>query len=359
MRTEQPKVPLATKLWVTALLIAVAHYPIAIIHPDLLAPWLSRQLFGGIALFLVVAVFLVFLRWVLLERQQKVDSPKMLELFHTLIAYFITLGFTKWALLKFLCLHMTTSLSWMEMPDTMLSGYQLVSHFYGQNYPMVMALGIIELMGAIFIAFRRTRLLGAFILVTACANILLIDLLYQIYRPITEATILLVANGYLIYLEREKVKQLLLGFREKAPRYTTSKGLQSLLWLTAFLIPVLVFVPNYKKQYKPTITGKYAIIQFVQADPLYEKYEVVYFDLGDYFALTSADFKQRLVGELEMDEPQRTFTVKWLNEDTPDLVGHISPRTKDGRMTLTGTLGEQPFELKLQKQTIHSLRQDY
>jgi hypothetical protein len=57
----------------------------------------------------------------------------------------------------------------------------LVWAFFGRSYGYQLAGGIIELGSAVLLCFRRTTLLGACLLATALANVVLVDVFYDVY----------------------------------------------------------------------------------------------------------------------------------------------------------------------------------
>ena len=361
---------LINKIGLCLLAILVSAVPLLKLNSALLPVFWSKNLFIYSGSVLVIILIIVSIKWIFLKNKSKIDDKKMVVFFESVIVYFVTFGFTKWALLKFCHLHMTTSLAWMEMPQTMLSGYQKVSHFYGQNYPLVMALGIIELTGAIFMLFRKTRLLGAFILTGSCINILLIDVFFKIPSPILEAVILLVGTSYFLYLEREKLINLFFRNNSNSDNKMLSIYAKWILKLSAIIIPCIIFIPNFQKQYKPSITGKYLITKIVNSDEsdeselskeLSSKYDYVYFDLGNYFSLVSSDFEKRQVGHLKIDEKTRKFKVEWIYPKNlrTNLVGQISDLNQDNHMTLSGSMGEEKIQIELQKEEVKSIWMTY
>lgn len=199
------KVSILHKIVLCSLTGILSSYTIRRFNPDYLPDWLPKiSIPISIWLFLL-ASFLFIPVWQFRERRNKMNSTSTLGFLQAVLIYFIALAFTKWASLKFLHLHMTTSLGWMEMPMTMLSGEQQISHFFGQNYPMVVAFGICEIAGAIFILFRKTRLLGSLILFVMSANIALMDFLYGVKGPFPEVLLLLCAVVYIALQDYDKV----------------------------------------------------------------------------------------------------------------------------------------------------------
>lgn len=262
---------------------------------------------------------------------------------------------------------MTTSLVWMEMPNDMLTGYQKVSHFYGQNFPMVVALGSIELLGALLLLIERTRLMGALIFVISGTNIILLDLMYQIYSPVPEAAALLWGSLYILYLEKDKLVQIFLQYRSQQFQWPGRHAVKNILKVSAVLIPCLIFIPNYKMQYRTGITGKYHIkdVRYGSGttDTLKIKshFTYLYFDFGDYFAFTSSDLTKRQVGKYTLDPGTHEFTVDWIypSDQLPQLKGKIHFPDQKDCIEVKGHYGTLPVTLSLEQQEVRSLRRSY
>ena len=61
-----------------------------------------------------------------------------------------------------------------------LDGFELTWIFFGYSSMYIAIIGVFQVLGALFLIFGRTRLLGAFILIPVMFNIVLIDILYEI-----------------------------------------------------------------------------------------------------------------------------------------------------------------------------------
>ena len=319
-------------------------------------------------LFILVS-FLLIPIWQFQERRNKINSTSTLAFLQAVLIYFIAFDFTKWALLKFLHLHMTTSLGWMEMPMTMLSGEQQLSHFFGQNYPMVIALGIFEISGAILILFRKTRLLGAFILFVMCANIALMDFLYGVRDPFPEVCLLLCVIVYIALQDYDKIKKFFFKANTSLPRFNFKNQLvKNLIRISAIGIPLLILIPNYEVQFRPNLTGKYKIMNMtvnrkeVLINPCNDSIlSNVYFDLGDNFVFMANNFINRQVGRFKFNETTRQFKTIWqypkgLNDT---LYGRISSLNKENKMTLSGIMGKDTLYMELLKLKVKSVSNTY
>ena len=317
---------------------------------------------------LIILVAFIFI-WQYLDKRNKINSLSALAFIQATLIYFLAFDFTKWGLLKILHLHMTTSLGWMEMPLSMLSGVNQLSHFFGQSYPMVVTLGMCEIEGAILILFRKTRLLGAFILFVMVANIVLLDILYSILRPLPEACTLLCGVLYVALLDYEKIVTFFFKASNHIPKFNfTNQHLKNLLKVSAIIFPCILLIPNNKKQFRPNLTGKYEIKKMTlngkekEINPCSDStFSTLYFDLGDNFVLTNSHFKKRQIGHFEFNESTRQFKNTWEYpkgfNDT--LFAKVSALDTENKMTLAGIMGKDTLTMELLKVKVKSVSKTY
>ncbi|MCW3116509.1 MAG: hypothetical protein JWM28_591 [Chitinophagaceae bacterium] len=363
------KISFSHKLIVCLLTGILTSYILRRFNPAYLPGWLPKIFISLFFWSFLLAPILFIPIWQMREKRNKIDSVATLGFFQAVLIYFLAFDFTKWALLKFLHLHMTTSLGWMEMPMTMLSGEQQGSHFFGQNYPMVVALGIFELSGAILILFRKTRLSGALILFVMSANIVLLDLMYGVKGPLPEACLLLCVVTYIALQDFDKIINFFFRASNRLPKFNfKSNLLKNALRISAIIIPALVLIPHYKAQYRPNLTGKYKILKMTVngKERLPDScdnntFSNVYFDLGDYFAFTSSDFNKIQVGSFEFDEATRQLKTVWRYpkgfNDT--LFAKVSALDKENKMNLSGIMGKDTVRIVLLKKEVKSVTKTY
>jgi hypothetical protein len=344
----------------------VTAYPLARLNPKFFPSTFSARL---LAVILFVIILAIPFFWSKIEKKTKQSSQSILGLVNGILAFALAFHFTKWGLLKILHLHMTTSLGLMEMPMTMVSGEKQLSHFFGQSYAMVCILGLAEILGAVCILFRKTRLLGAIILLVIAANIIIIDILYKVHDPLAEAITLFIGVLYLIYQDKEKVINFFFNSSQNLPSFRfKNQSIKNILKLLAIIIPIIMLTPFYRIQYRDRLTGKYNIVKMsingisktVEqcSDSSFSK---VYFDLGDFLVLTNNNFTKRQVGHFTINEATRTFETTWqypigLNGN---FKGKVTELDKDNKMTLSGIMGNDTLEIELEKLPVKNFNKTY
>ncbi|UZR95699.1 hypothetical protein [Chondrinema litorale] len=98
----------------------------------------------------------------------------------------------------------------LERPVGELSGFELTWVFFGHSVYYAYIIGITQIIGAILLFPRKTRLLGVFILIPILVNIVLVDVFYQIPHGATvNAIFFLLCLFTILLMNREKLLTIL------------------------------------------------------------------------------------------------------------------------------------------------------
>jgi|GEM_PF-280159 len=105
-----------------------------------------------------------------------------------------------------------------------LSGFELTWVFFGYSYSYVVIIGLGQIIGAILLIPRATRILGALILVPILVNIVLVDIFYGIPHGATvNAIFFLLGILAILWLHREKLLKILQIFLKTTTEKITAK----------------------------------------------------------------------------------------------------------------------------------------
>lgn len=133
----------------------------------------------------------------------------------------------------------------IEIANTTLgdaSGFSLAWTFMGHSYCYILFVGIAQLIGAWFLLWNKTKLLGVLILIPIMINIIVFDIMFlDVYPALANAIIVFVMLTLIMFLNKEKiinVFQVLTRFPEKPKRQIKKRILT--LMITIFII-VLIF----------------------------------------------------------------------------------------------------------------------
>lgn len=267
----------------------------------------------------VAASMLYIPVWQIRERKETANSSHILAFWQGIIIYIEALVFFKFGLLKLFGLHMTSSLILGDLPGDAISGYHLVDYFFGRAPLFKLIIGWLQIGGAAALLFRRTRLLGIFILVPIIVNIVCMDVLYHVGQVTIVATLLLLGLVYLLFQERKKLLRFFFYTSTTMPAFHfKSAVLKNLARLSALGIPCLVLVPAIKPVSNATILGKYNVTSLkingkqipmdMNNDSLLT---ALYFDQNETCLLRYNDYRYLKIGGASYNTNSETLKVQW------------------------------------------------
>jgi hypothetical protein len=158
--------------------------------------------------------------------------PKYLDWLRYLCAYLLfTYGLSKLSGIQF-----TLSPDIARQPIGTLTGYQLTWYYYSYSHIYASILGLTQLTGAALLLFRKTALLGAAIMTPVMANILMINLFFDIAFG-AECMAAFIFASMLALLWHERGRLLDLFWTQQAPEPTTSRKFhRSMVALVVLLV---------------------------------------------------------------------------------------------------------------------------
>lgn len=122
------------------------------------------------------------------------------------------------------------------------SGFSLAWTFMGHSYVYILFIGALQLLGAWFLLWNKTKLIGVLILIPIMVNILLFDIIFlDVYPALANAIVVLIMLFFILFLNKERVTvaiQQLTNF-QAAPKMLVKRRLIT-LGITLLLI-VLIF----------------------------------------------------------------------------------------------------------------------
>ncbi len=148
------------------------------------------------------------------ERSGK--GEQLHAIFQTIIAFYVANSVTGYGAAKILKTQFQPPRYILETPIGDLNGFWLTWTYYGYSQTMAYILGWTQVIGCILLLFRRTRLIGVFVLLPVMVNIDLIDHFYQIsplaYYNALHYTGLLI---FLMLLDFDKLRVAFLSYQER------------------------------------------------------------------------------------------------------------------------------------------------
>ena len=130
----------------------------------------------------------------------------------------------------------------IEIANTTLgdaSSFSLAWTFMGHSYFYILFIGITQLIGAWFLLWNKTKLIGVFILIPIMVNIILFDILFlDVYPALANAIIILILLLLILFFNKERIINVintLTNFQEKSKVPVKRR-------LITFIITVLIII---------------------------------------------------------------------------------------------------------------------
>ena len=134
-----------------------------------------------------------------------------------------------------------------EIANTTLgevSSFSLAWTFMGHSYPYILFIGITQLIGAWFLLWNKTKLIGVIILIPIMINIIIFDVLFlDVYPALANAIIVFSMLLSILFFNKEKIFEIfktLINFPTK-PTVLFKKRLLAIGITIVFIILIFAF----------------------------------------------------------------------------------------------------------------------
>ena len=132
-----------------------------------------------------------------------------------------------------------------EIANTTLgeaSGFSLAWTFMGHSYFYIMFVGIAQLIGAWFLLWNKTKLIGVLILLPIMANIIVFDIIFlDVYPALANAIIVLLMLFLILFFNREIVKETVIKLTNFQSKPSVSLKKRLITFGITILFIVLIF----------------------------------------------------------------------------------------------------------------------
>jgi hypothetical protein len=138
-----------------------------------------------------------------------------------------------------------------------LSGEWLTWHYFGFSYTFGLIVAVAQVGGSILLLFRKTRLLGAILLLPVLLNILFINIFYGLNAGATlQSVVLSLGLIYLFSLDFKRILAFLFDAKDGLKNSNLwGRGVQNLIRFITIFIPFLMVFSTYYFEIKPDKTS--------------------------------------------------------------------------------------------------------
>ena len=132
-----------------------------------------------------------------------------------------------------------------EIANTTLgeaSGFSLAWTFMGHSYFYIMFVGIAQLIGAWFLLWNKTKLIGVLILLPIMVNIIVFDIIFlDVYPALANAIIVLLMLFLILFFNREILKDTVIKLTNFQSKSSVSIKKRLITFGITILFIVLIF----------------------------------------------------------------------------------------------------------------------
>jgi hypothetical protein len=118
--------------------------------------------------------------WHVKEKRHRINSGALHAWFRGILRYWLAFDIATYGFAKILKTQFGQSFHREDTLAGSLNGFNLTWNYFAYSYPMVLIIAFCQIVGATLLLFRRTTLLGVVILIPVMANIVLINIFYDI-----------------------------------------------------------------------------------------------------------------------------------------------------------------------------------
>lgn len=136
---------------------------------------LTTSLIWGLLVSIIFSIY-----WHRRERQHAINSDLVHGWFQGIIRYWLAFAISIYGFAKILKTQFGHPYYTDDMLIGQLSGFQLTWNYFSYSYELAVIIALCQIIGSILLLFRKTTLLGSFILLPVMINILLINVFFNI-----------------------------------------------------------------------------------------------------------------------------------------------------------------------------------
>ncbi|NML36782.1 hypothetical protein HHL17_06190 [Chitinophaga sp. G-6-1-13] len=345
------KIPLFQKIITCTLAGLVIGAAVLRICFTFIRAWLPIRMITIVPALLLAAAVIYAVIWSV----RKTNNPATLAFWQGALRYGVAFDLATFGWEKLFHFQFVVPLSKLDLPFNSFSSQDLFWAFFSHSYPLGCMIAGCQIMGAMLLLFSRTRLAGVFVLLPVLANILLMDIFYQIGTTVViHASIMMAGVLYFLFIEFDRLKAFFFAAKDQLPSLPISQYFKTAVRLSIIYIPLLLIAMREKPDRDPQLMGKYEVKQMTVNQQVLNPSSCedsiltrVYFDIKNGCVFEFNTTQRRWYGIYKKKGDQ--LEIKWASTGKPVFTGVMSPVNPSGNIALTGVLGNDSMKMILQK----------
>ncbi|MDR6560625.1 MULTISPECIES: hypothetical protein [unclassified Arcicella] len=319
--------------------------------------WMSPPMVFGLAGFcLIVSITYAFV-WHFKNKDKIEGLPQQSTVVLAFIRYALAFSIASFGWKKIFGQQFVVPKHIADIPMSQLSGEWLTWYYFGYSYSFGCIVALMQIGGSLLLLFRKTQLLGMFILFPVMLNILLINLFYGMNAgALMQSVIIMIALSYCLLLDIDKL--ILFFFQEKKEQKTELTKI-----LIRFSAIVLAFLFVYRLENESTqnevIRGTYEVESskgnstFFPSDSSQKDTRLtkIYFDINDLCVFEFNSTNHRKIGRYDFDSTQKKINVVF--EQSPENVAILSAALSQlkgtKQMLMSSKMGKDSIRVIMQR----------
>jgi hypothetical protein len=314
--------------------------------------WIPLRFIAIPPFLLLVAAIIYAVIWQI----RKTDNPATLAFWQGVLRYGVAFDLACFGWEKLFHLQLAgMPQSKLDIPVSNLSSQDLFWIFFSHSYLFSCIIAACQIMGAMLLLVRKTRLLGVFILLPVLTNILLMDIFYEVGTSVVvHASIMMAGTLYFLFIEFNRLKEFFFKAKDQLPALNLSKYAKMTIRLSIIYIPMLLIAMHGNLDKDPLLRGKYEVKQLMVNQQVLSHnctdslLTLVYFDIRNECVFEFNSQQRRWYGFYKKDD--NSLQIKWrAPAGKPTFTGVLLPVNTTGHIILTGALGNDSMKITLQK----------
>jgi uncharacterized membrane protein YphA (DoxX/SURF4 family) len=239
----------------------------------------------------------------------------------------------------------------LDLRPTEMTKMSLAWVFFGRTYGYPAIAGVIEVTSGVLLCFRRTTLLGACVLVTALAQVVLVDFFYDVNVRLF-ACVYLAMDVSLIAREAPRLRTFFLQPSQRETSRRRARVLQAVLVALVLGLPaaeILHDAARYGVFHVDALEGAWSVDRSAGLDDLLVEtpgaWERIYFEKGDFGFVRVG--KKRVRFDVAVGEPGHALRLSSFDGHASTILEGTFDAKEHDRVHFEGNRDGRPFSLDL------------
>jgi hypothetical protein len=321
-----------------------------------LTRFVPLELIIGAAVLILVMALVFAVMWHIRAKSAKINNDLTKTFWVAVIRYSIALDLAMFGFQKIFHLQFTTPRGMLDEPFSSFSGEWLTFTYFGQSYPFVVVIGILQIAGSFLLLFTRTRLLALMIILPVLLNIVLIDFFYSLAPGVlAHAIFILLSAIYLLLLDYDRLLLFFVKHDNMQSSFSAGKSLKYVGRISILLLPILLIAINESPDKHPELNGKYSVKSMtIDGTPMMATscadslLTLVYLDRANECVFEFNHQKRRLYGTYEMPATDQIIVSWHFPRGKDKFIGTI--HRVNNKLELSGTIAGDSLSVALEQE---------